>query len=95
LCINSWTCSQESKFAANEVGDYGLIPTGQNTLTNLVRLSLNETAKIDLAHIVEPIYKDFEGRQVFKYGATMGLTYGNVLGINLASEYEVNKDPDS
>ena len=69
-------------------GDYALIPIGTgNSITNLVRVSQNATAKITSSYNGIPITDLFQDREVIKYGVVTGLTAGTIHEINTDRYY--------
>ena len=78
------------QFADHQNGDYGLLHTGQNVLTNLIRLNTTTTGKISSIYSGDD-YQLFEGRIVYKYGAVTGLTAGTVMNFNTPVTYELTK----
>ena len=77
------------QYENGEYGDYALIPIGENSTTNLVRLSNTTTGKITSAEYSN-VYGDFEGRYVYKYGDKTGLTSGQIKDFNVSCTHDLD-----
>ena len=95
--VNLTSSNSYIQFEDDEYGDYGVVYIGsQNTRTNLVKLSSTTVGAIsaanfdsgaDLKEYLDPLA---EGRYIYKYGNSTGLTVGEITNGNYEPPYTVD-----
>ena len=75
------------QYANRQAGDYALIPMGNNSKTNLVKLSSTTSGEVTYISEDDYISGMIDNRYVFKYGFVTGMTMGQITGYNTEVHY--------